>query len=93
MKRHVKYGSHESSYQTLLTISQSFLSSTAHLALWAAKVDGGQVLGQASVVEEHIRLNDLLCQNARHSQHRPPRMHQLRLPVPARIQLMSLTST
>lgn len=56
----------------------------AHLALWAAKVDAGQVLGQASVVEEYARLHDLLCQDTCHRQHRPPRVHKLCLPVPAR---------
>ena len=53
-----------------------------HLAGGAAKVDGGQVLWQAGVVEEDIGLCNLLRQDARHSQHGPAAVHQLRLPVP-----------
>ncbi len=52
-----------------------------HLAVRAAKVDAGQVLGQARVVPEHVRLQDLLHQDA--CSHRttalaPARLHRRR---------------
>lgn len=55
----------------------------ADLAVGATEVDGRQVLGQAGVVEEHIRPQDLLRKDACNAQHRPAPVLQLCLSVPA----------
>ena len=59
------------------------LPAGAHLAIRSAKVDVGEVFWEASAVEEHAGLHDLLCQDACHAQHGPSAILQLCLSVPA----------